>query len=177
MTLVYEAGRQLTKLRFLMVFSVLCAAGSLWGGYHMLQSYGLAPADGGKLAPLPVRLAWAAGITLLGVGFAAAMAVYVRRYVSRILLDPARQELHLHTVGIFGSAEYTIAREDLRGARYYEGKLDGDGAVDAPWYSLAVKGRRLPFLVDAQGTFHDRQVFAGYVASTSRLGTADEIGG
>jgi hypothetical protein len=56
---IYSAGRQLRKVRFMMYFSLICAAGCLWWGISLFQTYGLATGDGGVLAPLPLRLVYA----------------------------------------------------------------------------------------------------------------------
>ena len=58
-----------------MLLSLACAVATIWWGSDLSQSYWVRPADGGMLAPLPVRLAWGVGVGSLGVIFAAGMWV------------------------------------------------------------------------------------------------------
>src|SRR5262249_18836341 len=105
---VYRAGRQLIKVRAVMIVALagllLCA----WWGVELARTHGLNEADGAKLAPLPERLAWGGLVGLLGVTFAAGMWLYGRHYASRIEFDPETKQVHLYTVGFFGNKHHVI---------------------------------------------------------------------
>src|SRR5262245_33645065 len=96
---VYRAGKQLVKVRGLMALSLVVLAGCLWWGLDLARTYGIREADGGALAPLPVRLAWGGSVALFGVACVAGMWLYGRLYAARIGFDPATQQIHLETAG------------------------------------------------------------------------------
>jgi hypothetical protein len=157
---IYSAGRQLRKVRLIKFFSLICAAGSLWWGISLFQTYGLSPGDGGVLAPLSMRLAWGIGISLIGISFAAGMGLYGKMYVARANYDGLAQQITLETLGLFGFEQHDFPLADMIGSRYQEGwirfgpitiNLSTLTNVYAPWQSLRFAGRRLPFLLDLQG--------------------------
>jgi hypothetical protein len=161
METLFRAGRQLVKVRAVMLFSLVCAAASLWWGFDLAQTYGSRPAEGGALAPLPVRLAWGVGVGSLGVIFAAGMWLYGRCYVAKMELDQRTGTLHVYTVRFFGSRKQVFDVSDILGSSYHEGKFDGMGVVptvDAPWRSMRLAGRRLPLIVDQQGVFLEEEL-------------------
>ena len=45
---------------------------------------------------------------------------------------------------------------------YHAGRMDNPGgvSVDAPWFSLRLRGRSWPLIVDAQGDFPDPELAA-----------------
>jgi hypothetical protein len=152
MILLFDARRQTRKVRGVMLFSLACAVLSVRAGLHLAQTYGLNAADGGVLAPLPVRLAWGVGVALLGVGFAASMGLYGRCYVARIELDEAAQQLHVYTLRFFGTARHVCDASEIVGGRRHRGKLTTPWlSVDAPWRTIRLAGRRLPLILDLQG--------------------------
>ena len=153
MTQLFHAGQQLTKVRGVMLFSLVCATASLWAGIHLAQTYGSNPADGGELAPVVIRLAWGIGVASLGFIFAAGMWLYGRCYVAKMELDEQRGELHIYTVAFFGSAKRVFPVSDIRGSRYHGGKLYLAPLVNAPWRSVRLAGGRLPLVLDERGTF------------------------
>lgn len=152
MVLLFDARRQARKVRGVMLFSLASAVLSVRAGVHLAQTYGLNPADGGVLAPLPVRLAWGAGVALLGVGFAAGMWLYGRCYVARLELDEATQQLHVYTLRFFGTARQMCDVSDVMGGRRHRGKFTTLWLrVDALWRTLRIAGRWLPLILDLQG--------------------------
>ncbi len=155
---LFDAGHQRIKVRGGLLFSLACAALSVWAGVHLAQTYGLNPADGGVPAPLPVRLAWGAGVSLLGVGFAVGMWLYGRCYVARIELDEATQQLHVYTLRFFGTARQVYDVSSVVSMRRHRGRLTTLWlTVDAPWHTLWIAGRRLPLILDTQGeVLHQR---------------------
>jgi hypothetical protein len=166
---IFHAGRQLIKVRGMMLFSLVCAMGSVWAGVRLAQTYGLSPADGGVLAPLPVRLAWGSGVALLGLSFAVGMWLYGRCYVAAVAFDPHTSEVQFTTVRFIGRATNTVARTAIRHSEHYQGHLDvmrADGAgvsVNAPWRSVTLAGRRLPLILDQQGTVLDPELMHAVV--------------
>jgi hypothetical protein len=157
-TPVFYAGRQLIKVRGMMLLSLACAIGCVWAGIYLARTYGLSPGDGGVLAPLPVRLAWGIGVALLGIGFAAGMWLYGRCYVAKLNFDEQTTHFHIYTVRFFGSARETVALADIRHTEHHHGQLDvirADGAglsVNTPWQSITLADRWLPLIIDQQGT-------------------------
>src|SRR5215510_3280765 len=79
---VYQAGRQVIKIRAVMVLSLVCFALLSWLGYDLALNLGAGEADGGILAPLPERLAWAGLVVSLGIAFVAGMWLYGSIYAA-----------------------------------------------------------------------------------------------
>ena len=158
MTPIFHAGRQLIKVRGMMLFSLACALGCIWAGVVLAQTYGLSPADGGVLAPWPIRLAWGGGVALVDISFAVGMWLYGRCYVAALAVDPHTAQMQITTVRFLGSATQTIALAHIRHITHQHGQLDvirADGAglsVNAPWRSITLADRRLPLILDQQGT-------------------------
>ena len=147
-----------------MLFSLFCAAASLYAGLDLAQTYGTSPGDGGVLAPLGQRLAWGIFVSLLGVGFAFGMWVYGRCYVSEIALDESRQLLLLRTVSFLGDATVELPLDAQTSYAEHRGRLRTTRQkINAPWISLRVPGRRIPMIVDAQGEFVDEDGFVKHV--------------
>ncbi len=154
---IYAAGGQLLKVRAMMIVSLLCALAAMWWGWSLFQTQGLRPADGGVLAPLGTRLAWGIGVAGLGIAFAAGMWLYGRLYVSALRFDEAARALHFRTVGFFGGHDLVCSEADILHSTYQPGRgpSGADIQVDAPWIKVAIRGRRLPLILDAQGVFSD----------------------
>jgi len=154
---IYTAGTQLLKVRALMILSLVCALAASWWGWDLFQTQGLRPADGGVLAPLATRLALGVGVASLGIAFAVGMWVYGRLYVGALQYDQTAQALHFRTIGFAGSGDMVIAESDVLGSTYQPGQtFNTDGvSVDAPWIKVAIRGKRLPLILDAQGSFSD----------------------
>ena len=158
---IYRAGSQLLKVRAIMIASLACALGACWWGWDLFQTYGLRPADGGRLASLAVRLGLGLGVAALGIAFAAGMWAYGRHFVSALAYDEAAGALHVRTVGFAGSHETLLSASDVLGSAYLAGKSSyGRVSVDAPWMKVRVRGRRWPLIVDAKGEFPDRKLVA-----------------
>jgi hypothetical protein len=157
---IFRAGPQEVKVRFLMLFSLACAGGAIYWGVDLERHYGLAAADGGALAPLWQRLAWGGTVAALGVAFMAGMWVYGRYYVAEISRLPAGGRLLLRTVTFFGSERHEIDAKDLTLGAHHAGRftsVDPDNPllvkqrVNAPWRGIRLAGRRWPLILDLQG--------------------------
>lgn len=151
---LFRAGGQLWKVRLWLWISLAAFAFSLWFGWELFNSYGMRPADGGVLAPLGVRLAWAGAVAGLGFLFAAGMQLYGGLYVANMAWDEANGLLHLRTLTFFGNRDRVFPADAIERTDFHDGFFWAGGVtVDAPWYTLRMRGQRWPFIVDAQGTF------------------------
>jgi hypothetical protein len=164
MVLIYRAGWQLFKVRALMLLSLVAVGVCVWFGIDLARTYGTEPGDGGELAPLGQRLLVAAAVILLGVGFAAGMALYGRCYTARIEFDPDSNKYHLYTVGFLGSPEHVMDAKTVRNSRRHSGRFQGRIEVDAPWTTVRMAGWRLPLIVDGQGVVLDEKLMSAFFA-------------
>lgn len=157
MTEIYRAGRQLIKVRIVMLASLPVAAALCWWGWDIFSTYGLRPADGGVLAPLGIRLAFGGFVALLGLAIAFGLWLYSTVCVAALDHDPRTGRLHLRTPGYVGMREDGFFATEVRGARYYRGSVyaPGGASVRAPWTTVRVAGRSLPYVFDGQGTWRD----------------------
>lgn len=152
---IFSAGPRVQRVRFIMWLSLAAAAGAIWSGWELFQSYGSRPADGGVLAPLGVRLAWGLGVAGLGIAFALGMWLYGRLYVWAIGYDEASDLVYVRTLSFLGNrlACYPAADVQQSGMKRGEFYVPGAPSVHAPWFNLSVAGRSIPLIVDAQGRF------------------------
>src|SRR5262245_1976086 len=110
---VYRAGRQLIKVRAVMVLSLVVLPLCLWWGLDLAQTHVLNEAASAALASVHARAACGGLGVLLGIAFAAEMWVYGGHYAARVEYDPGRMHIHLHTVGFFWANRHVIRRADL----------------------------------------------------------------
>lgn len=162
MTAIYRAGRQLIKVRAIMLLSLVCAALSVWWGIELAQTYGLSPGDGGVLRSAGERAVVGGVIASLGVAFAFAMWIYGRCYAARIDLDPKTGRLHVHTAGLIGTTPHVIDPADIVSSRWHDGELQLRSSVKAPWVSVRLRGARLPLIIDDQGLALDPRAMHKY---------------
>jgi hypothetical protein len=158
MTEIYRNAKgKILKVRIVMLISLPVAALACWWGWDIFSTYGLRPADGGVLAPFGTRVAFGGFIALFGVAVAFGMWLYGTVYVIALDREPVTKLYHIRTLGFFGTHASSFAEADVRGAKYHAGDLYIPGApfVEAPWTSVAVTGRRLPFVFDADGTWRE----------------------
>jgi len=168
---IYRNSRQALKVRI--VFWLLLAAGlgAVYGGWAIFTSYGLSPADGGILRPLWQRLLFGGFVALFGVAIAGGMWLYCRVYVVSIETGPDKVTVGL--MSIFGrrkvSHPFTAFGEQAthRGRSHPLVTMLSGLTVNAPWQSLRVEGKRLPYLVDLQAEKVDRNAIRGLSGSGS----------
>ena len=153
--LLYHAATRTRRVRFVLLLALAALVFLAWFGWDLLHTYGLRPADGGVLAPLPVRVAWFLGCVLAGAALFGGMLVYARCYVVSIEADDDAGALRVRTLRLLGTRERVYAAGELRPGTYHHGKLRMRHTVNAPWFTLHVPGRRVPLIVDAQGSFPD----------------------
>jgi hypothetical protein len=152
---------QARKVRWVLWAGWALAAACLAWGWVVLQSSGMNPGDGGELREFPHRLAAALGVSAMGVLPAAALTVFARQYVVGLVVEGPR--LGITTLSASGRQhrQVWVPLRDVESGGYAHGRLDtGRSRVHAPWITLQVRGRRLPFLLDLQSERIDRVALA-----------------
>lgn len=155
---LYDAGRQLPKVRFIHWLSVLSAAGSLWGAAAIIRQTG----NAGVPPPALERWALALFVALAGAAFLAGMHLYSRHYLAEVRrAGPA--DLLMRFPRLLGTAERRYPRAAVRFGAERAGRARavsvGDDvmspgiSVRAPWIPVYVPDRRWPLIMDAQGWF------------------------
>lgn len=163
---VYHAGRQLVKVRTLMILSLLAMCLCLWWAVAVELKI---DANINENEAPTTRLAWACVVAVIGTGFAAGMWLYGRHYAARIDFHPETGQVHLHTVGFFCIQRHVIDRTDFGATRPHPDPeasmrkiflrhiadlltiLGQAPTANAPWRSVQIKGWRLPLLIDEGG--------------------------
>jgi hypothetical protein len=150
MALVYDAGWQGKKVRgliwFLLAFAVLC----FWLAF-------LEPA---VLPPPEVETAAErlfARVFAITVGLVSSLGIllYGRCYIGRMEVEDDGT-LRVRTVGPFGSPEHVLHPDDVVRGKFHDGRFHTyKHQVDAPWFTVRVRGRRLPLILDPQGDVID----------------------
>jgi hypothetical protein len=150
MTLVYDAGWQGKKVRgliwFLQAFAVLC----FWLAF--LEPDVLPPPEVETAAE---RLFASAFAITAGLASSLGILLYGRCYIGRVEVEDDGT-LHIRTVGAFGSPEHVLQPDDIIPGRFHDGRFETfRHSVDAPWFTVRVRGRRLPLILDPQGDVLD----------------------
>ena len=87
------------------------------------------------------------------------MWLYGGLYVANLVYDEPNDRLHLRTLSFFGNRDRGFPAAAIESTNFHDGFFWAGGVtVDAPWYSLRVRGARWPFIVDAQGIFLDPEL-------------------
>lgn len=123
-----------------------------WLGAWSIRTYGLSPVEGGVLRPLVQRILLGGSFIAAGVAMIAGFVVYLRCYVARIEADDAGEGFRITVIWPFGRRTRMVGPDEVARSSYGDGRTMN---VDAPWSSLRLRGRRLPFIVDQQGDFPD----------------------
>jgi len=158
---LFRAGRrQEAKVRFVQVLALLLAPVALWGA----QDSAFNPADildqRGEAVSWAVRYGTAAMLFVIGVGGTIGIVVYGWCYVTHAVWDPGAGQCRLTLAGFFVPVHVAVPPADGPRYHYRDGYSRARGiTVDAPYCSIRVPGRRLPFIVDLQGEFHHRDLF------------------
>lgn len=98
---------------------------------------------------------------ILLVPFAAAivgMHIYARRYVVSARKGPAHDEITITTAAALANT-HIVKIADIKSAKHHEGRMTGapgDPSVHAPWVNLYVSGSTLPFVIDMQSDYIDK---------------------
>ena len=157
MKVIYRAGKQGYKVRALSLVSLLALAGSIWAGWILFNTFGLREADGGVLASLGVRTAWAIGVSSLGLAFSGGMWLYCSLYVATVEQDGEGSRVIFKTMGFLRGGRTEISSGPPKGSRYNQGHLRLRFTIKAPWISVRIKNRRFPLILDLQGEMVDRE--------------------
>jgi hypothetical protein len=159
---VYRSGHQGVKVRGLLLFSIVVALGTYYAAYDIALHLGLAPADGGHLQPLWVRLSTAGFISLLASAFVAGMAYYGRHYIDRIDWDESARQFEVRMIGSIGTRTLTFAPAEVQSVEEHHDAFDmrmphAQGTtINAPWRSIKLRGHASNLILDDQGEFtHD----------------------
>lgn len=156
-SVLLKSERQALKVRVVFFFLLAVALAALWAGWAIFQSFGLSPADGGVLKPFWQRLAFGGFVAGLGVAAAAGMWLYLTLYALQISRHGNR--VAIVTMTPAGRREREFPVGDIGESAYYHGRVHhvlSSGRrssalwVNAPWITLRVRGRRLPFIIDLQ---------------------------
>lgn len=149
-------SRQALKVRAFLWFSIAGCAGALYWAWLLFESYGLNPGDGGVLRPVGERLIAGGIVGALGLAFAGGMIWYASLYAVRISKE--HDQIEMETMAIVGTTMRRFTVADFDGGSYHRGRMQsGRGqSVNAPWITLRVKGRRIPFIADVQAEKIDR---------------------
>lgn len=154
MRVIFDAGRQRWKIWFVVLISLATGGALVVLGGWMIQSYGLHPAEGGVLKPLATRLLLGLGFGGSGLAIIAGILLYLQCYVFRIEGDEDTGEFRVALAGL----RLTIRAEEVVRAGFNDGVAHAGGiSVNAPWYSVRLRGRRLPLIIDLQGDFLDER--------------------
>lgn len=155
MRVIFDAGGQRWKVWFAVLLTLVCGGALLWMSGYWLRSYGLEPIDGGVLKPLGVRVWGAIAWGVPGVAFIVGILAYLQCYVTRIETDDVGG-YRVTVAGVGAPKEFGL--DGVAGAGYNDGVAHAGGvSVNAPWYSLRLRGRRLPLIIDLQGSFPDER--------------------
>lgn len=174
MKILLENRRQALKLRIMLWGSVVCCIGALYGAWSLYETYGLSPGDGGVLRPLEERIMAAAIVASLGLVFAGGMLFLASRYAVRIAREG--DQVDLVTMSLFGTKARRYSTADFGGGSYYHGRMvSGRGHnVNAPWITLRVNDKRVPFMVDLQAERIDRAALRKLAKGAVKKWQADE---
>jgi hypothetical protein len=150
MTVVYDAGWQGKKVRGLIW--LLLAAGVLFFWLASLEPAVLPPPEVETAAE---RLFARLFAVTAGLAMAGGILVYGRCYIGRVEVEDDGTA-RVRTVGPIGSPEHVLRPGDIVSGRYHDGRFETlEHKVNAPWYTVRVRGRRLPLILDPQGDVLD----------------------
>lgn len=153
MRTIFDAGPQRKMVWFATLVTLVTGAVLIWLGEWLIRTYGLGAAEGGVLKPLAQRILLGGSFAAGGAACIIGILVYLRCYVSRIEADDASDAFRVTVIWPFGWRRRMVGQGDVARASYSNGVFMN---VDAPWYSLRLRGRRFPLIVDVQGDFPDQ---------------------
>jgi hypothetical protein len=149
----FRAGSRRARVHLVVWGGILGGGVLMAWGIHLGLFYGLAPQDGGTLRPMAERLLIGGSLAGLGLLTAVGLILYARAYVVRAALDPRFGKVEVETLAPWIPPAQIPLRYFAR-ADYRPGRTQ---AANAPWIRVPVEGRRLPFVLDAQGEFLDAE--------------------
>lgn len=152
--LLFHAGRQAGKLRFLLSFSILCF-GIAIVGFFWIVLFSADPDMGGQEK-------WLLAINVLGVGaaFFAGMMVYARLYVVWLWSDKDLRTVTIETAKLIGARSRTFDITGFETIAHVPGEMRTYfHRIKTPYLKLRVRGQALPYVIDLQGMVEDEKTF------------------
>ena len=160
----FSAEHRIWRVRFVMYMSLLFFCLMQLLSCRLLPSWNSGvEANGEAISRLEV-FALLAICQLSAWGFLVGMHVYGRCYVVLIYRSCAGADKVYETIGWLTRQRWFVTADDQQACKFHRGKTQGHYdaktgitlmAVDAPYYSQKVAGRRLPFILDYDGIFFD----------------------
>ena len=146
--ILFEAGRQGRKVRALWIGALIGALGT--AGLTLVSMAQSLDAANAEAAQGRMQLALFF-FGLFGL-VAVAMSIYARCYVTRLAFVPGGALVSVETLGLVHDRIETLDPGSIDSTAFWEG---GRGYVSAPWWTVRVRDRSLPLIVDAQGEVAD----------------------
>lgn len=157
--IVFYAGTQVGKFRFLLYFSLVCLVGSMVAFYWIafdIEDVELINQERWLLALI---------VLALGVAFFGGMLIYSHRYVVWLWVDEQLRVVDIETMALFGGRVQRFSVEELALIKYDAGELRTYyHHIRTPYLKLRVSGQRLPYVVDLQGYIPEEALFGKLVA-------------
>lgn len=160
MKLLFENHRQTLKVRIVLWVAYLAGLAALYAGWSILQTYGLSPGDGGILRPFGERLSFGAIVALLGIALILCMMTFASLYVVKLSREKELICIEALPIWGLGRKRYSFDVSEVGEAAYHHGRMKrgvttSAGStlfqnIDAPWITLRIAGKRLPFILDLQ---------------------------
>lgn len=148
--LLFENRWQARKVQWLSIGAAVWSVGFVWWGASLIAGPWSEKGDE------PYAGAFA---LVFGLLCAAAMALYRRHYVLRLSSDGGT--VHVTTLGWLQATKASHPRQALVSVgRYGDASFRG---VRAPWLTLRVDGRRMPYILDAQAERFEEGAICGLV--------------
>ena len=157
--LVFHAGTQVGKFRFLLYFSLACLVGSMVAFYWI--AFVIEDVD------LTKSEQWLLALIVLAVdaAFFGGMLIYSHRYVVWLWVDDKLGEVDIETVALFGQRKRRFSVAAFASVKYNAGELRTRyQRIKTPYLKLRVSGQRVPYVVDLQGYIPEEALFERLVA-------------
>jgi len=161
--LLFYAGRQSAKFRFLLYFSLVCF-GVAMVGFCWIAFYGADPSLSGQER-------WILAFVVLGVGaaFFAGMLIYSRLYIVWLWADETLQTVTFETMGLIGTRERRYGIGDFEAISHDPGEMRTYyHRIKTPYFKLRVRGQGLPYVIDLQGMVQDQALFEQFLGKIAR---------
>lgn len=138
--MAFDAGGQVPRVWFVMAVVVAQAVGTAVAAAALAREPG----------------PFVAGLLLAyGLGCVLGMVVYLGCYVRRIDHHASGEAEDAHVTTLWPGPPLVLGEDDVAMATAHAGRAVGHRGIEvnAPWTTVRVRGRRLPLIVDAQGSW------------------------
>ncbi|QOJ27811.1 MAG: hypothetical protein HRU80_02580 [Ignavibacteriales bacterium] len=155
---IFSAGRQVIKVRFVVYGLLLLAPVLFWAGTLVIgDPYVYNVQEQSSPAH---QYFWGTLFMMMSAAIAAGILVYQDCYVTSLRQDKTTGLFTLATESLIGRRVHSFSYQDIKGWRedsgeYYNGKFH----IVAPYISLRLKGRFLPFIIDLQGEVVEEEIY------------------